>query len=80
MTKEEEDIIIANQNKSLDEILKAVAEVKEAVQHQIAYLKLRNKQLEEGMEYLEAENRRLENEIMQKCYPEQMEVIKGVSN
>ena len=35
---------------------------------------------EQYIRELEAENKRLKNEIIQKCYPEQMEVIKGVSN
>ena len=49
----------------------------------LGFAEILNKQLTEKdkqIEELEAENKRLKNEIIQKCYPEQMNIIKGVSN
>jgi hypothetical protein len=53
---------------------------KETVRLMVKFATEATKELQEQIEYLEAENRSLKNEIIQKCYPKQMEIIKGVSN
>ena len=61
----------------------AFEELQEDLKHKkiaIQNRKARIKDLEKQNKELEEENKRLKNEIIQKCYPEQMEVIKGVSN
>ena len=55
-------------------------QAKKELEEKIKDLEWQLQEVAKDNDYYQAENKRLKNEIIQKCYPEQIEVIKGISN